>query len=174
MIRFVIILILTWACLNLHAQVNIITTIAGKDTAGYSGDGGPATNAKLNVPEFLCLDKFGNVYISDGFNHRIRKINISTGTITTIAGNGLPGYNGDNIPATNAKMLVPQTICIDTTGNIFIADAGNNRIRKITLSTGIIITIAGSGPSGIGSGDSTGDGGQATNAKLTRKLQSIL
>ncbi len=156
-----IILLLSAHCINLDAQVSIITTIAGKDTAGYCCDGGPATNAKLYLPESICLDNFGNLYISDGFNCRIRKIVLSTGIISTIAGNGISGFSGDSIPAINSQLCIPVGICTDTSGNIYIADASNHRIRKVTILTGIITTIAGTGIAG-----SVGDGGLAINARL--------
>ncbi len=153
--------------MKLHAQVNIITTICGNDTPGYSGDNGLAKSAKLYAPDAVCLDRWGsNLYISDGFNHVIRKINLRSNIITTIAGNGIAGFSGDGAVATSAQLFVPEDVFADTAGNIYIADAGNNRIRKITASTGIITTIAGSGPTGIGTGGASGDGGQATNAQL--------
>lgn len=160
------ILLLTCACLKIQAQVNIITTIAGKDSTGFSGDNGPATDAKLNVPGFLCLDRAGNVLISDVFNQRIRKLTVSTGVITTIAGNGVPGYGGDNISATSAAMFLPEAIRVDTSDNVYIADAGNNRVRKINAATGNITTVVGVGPSGVAMGGFLGDGGMATDAQL--------
>jgi len=163
---FVIILFLTCACKVLQAQVNTINTIAGQDTAGFSGDGGLAINAKLNVPDGLCLDNFGNLYISDGFNNVIRKIHIPTGIITTIAGVDTVGFSGDEGTATNAKLYVPEAVFADTLGNVYIADAGNNRIRKVDVSSGIITTIAGSGPTGISGGAYDGDSGPSTNARL--------
>ncbi len=162
MIRSLAILLLSCACINLQAQVNIITTIAGKDTAsGFTGDGGPAIAAKLNNPENLCLDSFGNMYIADASNHRVRKITASTGIITTIAGNGLMGYSGDGIAATSASLFFPTGICIDTLGDVFISDVLNYRIRKIAASTGIITTVAGNGNNG-----SSGDGGLAVDAEF--------
>lgn len=163
----IIILLFTCACLKLQAQVNIITTIAGSnDTVGYCCDGQPATDAKLYVPEYLCYDKFGNIYVADCGNFRVRKIDVITNTITTIGGNGVNGYNGDNIQATDAEIFIPEGITVDTFGNIYIADAGNNRIRKINTTTGIIATVAGVGPSGVTLGGFAGDGGLATDAQL--------
>lgn len=144
-----------------RGQGSIITTIAGNGTAGYSGDGGPASNSKLNQPETLCVDKYGNIIIADAANHRIRKIDALTLDISTIAGNGSSGYNGDNIPATNAELFIPDAVATDTFENIYIADALNHRIRKIERSTGLISTICGMGAVG-----NTGDGGLATNAKF--------
>ena len=161
MIRMLMILIFTCACFKTQAQVNIITTIAGTDSAGFSGDEGAAINAKLNFPSQLCLDQSGNIYIADAFNHRIRKINSATGIITTVAGTGVPGYSSDNILATNTELLVPEGIAIDNYGNIYIADAGNRRIRKVDGITGIITTICGTGVIG-----NSGDGDQAINAEM--------
>jgi len=137
----------------------IITTIAGTGIAGFSGDGGAATLAQFNNPTDIFLDVSGNIYIADYENHRVRKIN-TTGVITTIAGNGVPGYSGDGGPATLAELNKPQGVCVDATGNVFIADANNGCIRKVTIA-GIISTIAGNGTDGFG-----GDGGPATAAML--------
>ena len=161
MIRIVMILFFTCACFIMQAQVNIITTIAGTDSFGYSGDNGAATNAKLKAPEGVCLDKLGNIYIADAGNNRIRKIDITTGIITTIAGNGTAGYLGDNDVAINAELWAPEAFCIDSAGDMYIADALNHRIRKITVATGIITTIAGTGVAG-----DIGDGNPATDAEL--------
>ena len=138
----------------------IISTIAGNDTAGYSGDGGVATSAKLNYPGGVAVDGSGNVYFSDNNNNRIRKVNTS-GIISTIAGNGTAGYSGDGSAATTAEFNSPTALAIDGSGNIFIADENNNRIRKINTS-GIISTVAGNGTSGF-----TGDGSTATSAELS-------
>ena len=159
---FVMILTFTCACIFSQAQVNVITTIAGQDTGGFCGDGGPAINGALYSPDGICIDKWGNLYIADGANYRIRKITLSTGIITTVAGTGAWGYNGDSIQATEAELFIPDAVYADTTGNIYIADWSNHRIRKIIVATGIITTIAGTGSPG-----NTGDGGQATNAKIT-------
>lgn len=145
-----------------RGQGSIITTIAGNDTAGYGGDGGHATNAKLWLPQMICFDKTGNIIFADCFNHRVRKINITTHIITTIAGTGVAGYNGDNIPATDAQLKVPQAVFVDTLGDIYITDGLNNRIRKINVTTGNINTVAGNGTAG-----NFGDGGLATNAQLS-------
>jgi hypothetical protein len=137
----------------------IITTIAGKDSAGYSGDGGPATAAKLNFPFDLTADKSGNIYIADAENNRIRKVSTS-GIMSTFAGNGTNSYSGDGGPATAAELNYPAGICLDNSGNICIADIGNNVIRKVSVG-GIISTIAGNNIKGY-----SGDGGMATNAEL--------
>lgn len=122
----------------------IISTIAGNDTAGFSGDGGPAAMAKLNQPRGIAVDAIGNIYFSDNLNNRVRKID-SAGNIITVAGNGSKGYNGDNIAATLAKLDQPRGIFVDKNGNIYIADEANNRIRRVDGLTGIITTVAGMG-----------------------------
>jgi hypothetical protein len=163
--RIILIVLFTCACNFILAQVNIITTIAGKDTAYYSGDGGPATNATFVYPLCMCLDGLGNLYIVDAYesNNRIRKIVLSTGIITTVAGNGTCGISGDGGPATNALLCNTQGICTDTSGNIYFGDGAlaYPRIRKIAVSTGIITTVAGNGIVG-----NAGDGGPATNAEF--------
>ena len=127
------------------SSLGILSTIAGNGTAGYNGDNIPAISAQLNSPNFIAIDTLDNVYISDESNNRIRKINSLTGIITTIAGNGMPGFSGDSGLATSAKLNEPIGICIDNDNNLYIADHLNNRIRKVNLSSGIIITIAGTG-----------------------------
>jgi sugar lactone lactonase YvrE len=135
-------------------STGIITTIAGTGSVGYSGDNGLAISAQLSSPLFLTFDKFWNLIFSDNNNHCIRKINITTGNITTIAGNGTPGFSGDNGLATQAQLVHPGGICFDTLGNLYIADFDNNRVRKVSLS-GIITTVAGCGIGGVFSGDSS-------------------
>ena len=135
----------------------IITTIAGTGVRGYSGDGGPATEAQFNLPYGVVVDEAGNVYIGDLDNDRIRKVD-STGTITTIAGTGESGLSGDGGPATEAQLSDPTGVALDGVGNLYIADTENQRIRKVD-STGTITTIAGTGE--------RGDGGPATGAQLS-------
>ncbi len=151
---------------NMVRKVNasgIITRFAGVDTlSGYSGDGGPADEARLNLVSGLAVDAAGNVYISDGNENRIRKVNTS-GVITTVIGNGTGGFSGDNGPAASAQLLGPGGIAFDASGNLYIADRGNYRIRKVNTS-GTITTIAGDGTF-VGFGNN-GDGGPATVAKL--------
>ena len=137
----------------------IVTTLAGTGTAGYSGDGGPATNAELNEPYGLALDPAGNIIFADEYNHVIRKISTS-GTITTIAGNGSGGYSGDGGLATAATLFYPNGLTTDRTGNIYFTDNTNHRIRKINTS-GVITTIVGNGTEGF-----SGDGGPATDAEI--------
>ena len=144
-----------------------ITTIAGTGMAGFSGDGGPALLAQFNNPLGLALDTAGNLYLTDLYNERVRKIDTS-GTITTVAGNGTAGYNGDNIPATSASLNLPRGIVLDSSGNLYIADTVNFRVRKVDTS-GIISTFAGDGIQGF-----SGDGGPAIDANVGRPRDVIL
>ena len=123
----------------------IITTVAGNGIQASTGDGGQAKLAQLAFPSSVTVDKFGNIYVAEG--HRIRKIT-PDGIINSVAGNGASGYNGDNILAINATLNWPQCVTLDTTGNIFIADINNYRVRKVN-SNGIITTIAGTGIRGF-------------------------
>ncbi|HEV3511650.1 MAG TPA: hypothetical protein VGS05_08080 [Candidatus Sulfotelmatobacter sp.] len=137
----------------------IISTIAGNGTAGYSGDGGPATSASLKTPWGVAYDAAGNLYISDRGNEVIRKVD-TTGTITTFAGNGTAAFCGDGGPATSACLNAPRGLATDGSGNLYIADGLNRRVRKVN-SGGIISTVAGNGQGGF-----SGDGGQATSAAI--------
>ncbi len=141
------------------ATNGIITTVAGDGTTGYSGDGGAANATSLNNPAGLVVDGSGNLYIADQSNHRIRRVSAG-GTISTIAGNGIGIYNGDGGMATTTSLYAPWGVAIDGTGNLYIADALNHRIRKVATS-GIITTVAGNGSVGF-----SGDGGPATSASL--------
>jgi sugar lactone lactonase YvrE len=137
-----------------------IATVAGTGTAGFSGDGGPAAAAQLNTPRAVAIDRFGNLYVCDTENNRVRKIDTS-GTITTVAGTGTAGYSGDDGPAEAAQLDNPQAIVVGIDGNIFIADTDNQRIREIG-PRGQITTVAGTGRLGF-----SGDGGPATSARLS-------
>ena len=137
----------------------IISTIAGNGNYGFSGDGGPATSASLAQPLGVFVDGLGNIYIADTDNRRIRKVSPS-GVITTIAGNGNAGFSGDGGPATSTSLYNPRGVFVDGSGNIYIADQGNYRIRRVSPS-GTISTIAGTGTRGF-----SGDGGPATSADL--------
>ena len=141
----------------------IITTVAGNGTAGYSGDGGLATQASLNLPYGISVDNLGNIYIADQLNHRIRKVDTS-GIITTVAGNGTAGYSGDGGPATAAGLNQPWDVYVDGSGEVYVADRLNHRIRKVDTS-GIITTVAGNGTAGY-----SGDGVAATAASLKSPL----
>jgi uncharacterized protein (TIGR03437 family) len=137
-----------------------ITTIAGNGVAGFSGDGGPATSASLRTPLGMAMDGLGNLYVADGDNHRIRRIG-PDGVIATVAGDATEGFAGDGGPATSASLNYPEDVAIDLAGNLLIADAGNNRVRKVDAS-GLISTVAGTGVDGF-----SGDGGPATQAALS-------
>jgi sugar lactone lactonase YvrE len=138
-----------------------ILTVAGTGGAGYNGDGGPATKAMLNQPNGVAVDGSGNVYISDWHNNRIREVVQATGNIITVAGNGTAGYNGDGGPATSAMISYPGGVAVDQSGNVFIGDTSNERIREVVKATGVITTIAGTGVTGF-----SGDGGSPTSALL--------
>lgn len=137
-----------------------ISTFAGTGVAGYSGDNGQAASAQLNGPDGLAFDTAGNLYIADANNSVIRKV-APDGTITTVAGNGVAGFSGDGGAATNASLNYALSVGLDTAGNLYIVDQGNNRIREV--AGGIITTIAGNGAA-----DSLGDGGPALSASLSR------
>ncbi|MGP8245338.1 MAG: IPT/TIG domain-containing protein [Bryobacteraceae bacterium] len=137
-----------------------INTYAGNRTAGYSGDGSPATSAELNTPTGLAVDTAGNLYIADTLNSAIRKVT-PAGTISTVAGNGIQGYAGDGGPATGAELYYPRAVAMDSSGNLYIADTQNNRVRKVSAS-GIISTVAGTGTFGY-----SGDGSWAVNGQIT-------
>ncbi len=138
----------------------IISTVVGNGTKTFSGDGGPATSASLNFPRGVFVDGSGNIYIADTSNQRIRKVDASADTITTVAGNGTAGFSGDDGPATSASLNNPFSVFVDGSGNIYIGDASNHRIRKVDTS-GSISTVAGNGIAGF-----SGDAGPATSASL--------
>ena len=127
------------------ASTGIISTLAGTGVSGYTGDGGPATSATLNQPFDVTVDKDGNVYVTDNGNNVIRKITASTGIISTVAGTGIKGYSGDNSLATTAKLFYPYRVITDSTGNLYISDQANQRVRKVDISTGVITTLVGTG-----------------------------
>jgi DNA-binding beta-propeller fold protein YncE len=139
----------------------VITTAAGTGTAGYAGDGGPATKAALNNPFDVAFDAAGNLYLSDTFNHRIRRVDAKTGVITTVAGAGAKGFSGDGGPATQAEMNEPYGIVLDRAGNLYFADRLNRRVRRVDAKTGVITTLAGDGSKAY-----SGDGGPAARAGL--------
>ena len=137
----------------------VIGTAAGSGTAGFGGDGGAAASAQLNLPVGVAVDSSGNLYIADFGNSRVRKVSASGATIGTVAGNGSAGYSGDGGPAVKAQLTGPQGVAVDSAGNLYIADTGNNLVREVTAG-GQIATVAGNGLAGY-----SGDGGQATLAQ---------
>ncbi len=149
---------------KITASTSLISTIAGTGASSYSGDGGPATSATFRRPCGINLDANLNIYFGDfGTYNVIRKITVSTGIITTVAGTGSTsgGYNGDNIQATAATLNNPHDVVLDSQGNLYISDLSNNRIRKVDVSTGLIATVVGTGVA-----SSTGDGAAATSATI--------
>jgi sugar lactone lactonase YvrE len=139
----------------------IITTAVGTGEKGFAGDGGPATAALLNGPFDVTFDAAGNLYFSDTFNCRIRRVDARTGVISTVAGSGEKGYSGDGGPATAAALNEPYGIVLDRAGNLYIADRLNRRVRRIDAASGVISTLAGTGEPAY-----SGDGGPAARAGL--------
>lgn len=137
----------------------LFTAFAGTGLQSYSGDGGSAVTAQFNAPANIAMDSAGNLYIADALNHRVRKLNPS-GAISTIAGNGTPGFSGDGQPAVQAQLNTPGGVTIDAAGTVYIADTNNHRVRAVTPD-GVIHTVAGNGNAGF-----FGDGGPATQAAL--------
>ena len=147
----------SWQLVDIPADAYwTTTTVAGRPGIG---DGGPAVEANLRGPNGVAVDGAGNVYIADSSNHRIRKVD-STGTITTVAGTGVPGFSGDGGPAVEAHLAYPEGVAVDGAGNLYIVETLHHRIRKVD-STGTITTIAGTGVPGF-----SGDGGPAVEAHL--------
>ena len=147
---------------KVNAKTGIITTIAGNGSKGFSGDGGPATSARLKYPFSLYVDARGNIFIADTYNYRIRKVDGATGIITTVVGDGHKRFKGDGGPATDASVDMVYDVAVDNVGNLFVVDTGNQIVRKVHATTGIIDTVAGQANiSGY-----SGDGGPATNARL--------
>ncbi|MGH9850324.1 MAG: SMP-30/gluconolactonase/LRE family protein, partial [Blastocatellia bacterium] len=146
---------------KVDGRTGVITTIAGTGQLGSTGDGGAATAARFFNPSGVAVDAAGNVYIVDIGDQRVRRVNAADGKISAVAGGGGPGYNGDNISASGAQLDSPVFIAVDAAGDLYIADQGNHRIRKVTMSTGRITTVA-----GIGTAGSTGDGSAPTGAQL--------
>ena len=150
-------LLFTFFTFTVKAQM--IKTVAGNGINGYSGDGGSATSAGLAYPTGVAVDASGNLFIADQNINRIRKVS-TIGVITTVAGNGTYGYSGDGGSAISAQFAYPSGVAVDASGNLFIADQSNNRIRKVSTS-GVITTVAGNGTGGY-----SGDGVSATAAEL--------
>jgi sugar lactone lactonase YvrE len=152
---------------NVVRKVNtsgIISTIAGTGTAGYNFDGVAATTAQLNAPTHIVVDAHGTLYICDDQNHRIRKVNLTTGIINTMVGTGTPGNSGDHGPASTAQINLPRGIAIDHSGNLYFTDVAENVIRKVSIMTDTITALAGT----AGVAGYSGDGGPATAATLNQ------
>ncbi|HEV2188703.1 MAG TPA: SMP-30/gluconolactonase/LRE family protein, partial [Stellaceae bacterium] len=139
---------------------NIISTAVGTGEKGFAGDGGPAEEALLNGPFDLCFDRAGNLYFSDTFNNRVRRVD-GRGIITTVAGIGEKAYFGDGGPSSRAALNEPYGVVVDRTGNLYIADRLNRRVRRIDAASGIMTTLAGTGEAAY-----SGDGGPAAQAGL--------
>ncbi|MDG2306622.1 MAG: hypothetical protein P8R42_18615 [Candidatus Binatia bacterium] len=146
-----------------------ITTYAGAGSGGETGDGGPATVAKIQGPGGQAMDAAGNLFFADTDNHRVRRVDASTGVITTVAGNGSQGFSGDGGAATAARLRFPHGVAVATNGDFYIADSDNHRIRLVTAATGVITTTAGDGNEGA-----SGDGGPATAASLDEPFDVAL
>ncbi len=147
---------------RVDARTGIISTVAGNGKKGYSGDGGPATEAELNEPYGVVLDRLGNLYFADRLNYRVRKVDGQTGVITTLAGNGKQEYSGDGGPSVDSGLVEPNGVALDLEERtLYIADVAGHRVRAIDLPSGTIRTFAGNGQ-----GRHSGDGGPALNASL--------
>ena len=137
------------------------TVFVGSGVQGFGGDGGLATLAMLDTPSGLAFDGAGNLYLADAHNHRVRRVDATTGIISTVAGTGLAGYSGDQVAANTAQLDLPRGLSVDRVGNLFISDSRNQRIRRVDATTGLISTIAGDGTQGF-----VGDGSSAAAASL--------
>jgi len=148
---------------RIDASTGKVTTAAGTGDRGYSGDGGPASEARISIPELIAVDDAGNLYITDRGNARIRRVDASTGVISTFAGTGNVGYDGDHGLATEATLSYPFGVHADSAGDVYIADTENHVVRRVDGDTGVIATVAGSGVAGYAV-----DGGRALEAQLNR------
>jgi sugar lactone lactonase YvrE len=148
-------------CLAGPVSAGPIDTVAGTGKPGYSGDGGPATRAQLNQPFHCDLDGKGHLYVAEAANHCVRKLDLKTGILTTVAGCGRKGYSGDDGPATKATLNEPYAVAVTADGDLYVVDRLNAVIRRVDGKTGIIRTVAGTGKRGY-----SGDGGPATKAQL--------
>jgi sugar lactone lactonase YvrE len=147
---------------RVDAATGIITTVAGGNGDGFSGDGGPAVNAQLRWPSGISLDAAGNLLIADTGNQRIRRVDRETGVIVTIAGDGIARFAGDNGPAILASLNQPTGLATNSRGDLYISDGSNFRVRRLDAATGFIVTVAGNGSNYF-----SGDEGPARNARLT-------
>jgi len=151
---------------EVSAVTGVISTIVGTGIAGFSGDGGPAKAAQLDLPTALALDAAGNLFVADTNNHRVRRVAAASGVITTVAGDGVQSFGGDGGPATAASIDSPNGLAVDTVGNLYLADTRNGRVREVDTATGVISTVAGTAATGGNLQQFGGDGGAATAAGL--------
>jgi sugar lactone lactonase YvrE len=145
---------------RIDALTGVITTVAGNGASGFTGDGGQARQARVATPRSVVIDGGGMLYFSDSGNHRVRRIDTTTGIISTIAGTGVAGFNGDG-PVSAVTLSSPIGLCLDGANGLHVVDSGNRRLRRIDLVTGMVTTVAGNGLN-----QTTGDGGSATAASL--------
>ena len=143
------------------AESGIAVTAAGSGGPGYAGDNGPASSARFRNPEDVALAPNGDLYVADTGNHVVRRIARATGIVTTVVGTGTPGDGGDGGPATGAQLRAPRALAFGPAGDLYIADTGNHRVRRVERETGVITTVAGSGAPGF-----AGDGGASSQARL--------
>jgi DNA-binding beta-propeller fold protein YncE len=147
---------------RVDARTGVITTCAGCGEAGYSGDGGPANRARFNEPYGIAVDNTGNIYVADRHNHCVRRIDGSSGVVTTFAGNASSGSGGDDGPASRAGMVEPNGLALDPARTrLFIADVADHRVRVVDLASEVVWTFAGTGEP-----EHSGDGGPATAAGI--------
>lgn len=155
--------------MRIDAESGILTTAVGDGFADYAGDGLAATRASLNNPRGVFVDTDGSIYFADQNNHRIRKVDAVTGLVSTVAGDGVPRFLDDGYSASTTPINSPSDVFLDRDGNMFIADTGNNRIRRVDAETGIITTVAGRFGEGF-----SGDGGPATEAMLDSPVSVVV
>jgi len=154
---------------RVDATTGIVETVAGNGSCDFCGDGGPATSACLHNAEGIGLDAMGNLFVTDRWNNRVRRVDALTQTIETVAGNGQFGYCGDGVPATDTCLSFPEHLALDASGNLYIVDWDNSRIRYVDMATGIISTVAGNGTFTF-----CGDGGPATEGCLWNPISMAL
>lgn len=154
---------------RIDANTHVITTVAGAGIQGYDRDNGSAVFTLLDSPQGIALDEEGNLYLADTHNHRVRRIDASTGIITTIAGTGAFGFSGDSAPSRAASLALPQGLSVDSQGNVYLADTANHRVRRIDGGSGVITTIAGDGTQGF-----AGTGDVPTSASLSSPRSAFL
>jgi sugar lactone lactonase YvrE len=147
---------------RIDGRSGVVTTVAGSGEKGFSGDGGPATSASLDEPYGVALDTDGNLYFADRLNRRVRRVDATTGVISTVAGDGSDASSGDGGPGVRAGIVEPNDVALDGRGRLYIADVSGHRVRVLDLSTGIISTFAGDGR-----GRHAGDGKPAKDASLS-------